>query len=459
MPNPKGFGKFIFSNMQEKLKLVLEQYHWTNKQIIVAVSGGVDSMVLAELLRNAQAKIVVAHCNFGLRGADADADEQLVKDWAEKHQISCYVQHFETRKILDEQGGNLQETARDLRYNWFEQLRLQLGFDLIATAHHAQDAVETMLMNFFKGTGIAGLHGILPQQNKIIRPLLTFKKEDIKQYAVNQNIAWREDASNQKDDYLRNEIRHHFLPMAEKMFPNATNNLIKNIERFREVELLYNENVERYRSKLIEQRNKDFYIPILKLKNCKPVSTLLWELIKPFGFSPAQLDEVLHLLIAETGRYVASSQYRVIKNRNFLIITPTETEASTHVLIAQNESIVSNDVWQIKLKEQDFEISMMDNIISSPKETVWLDVHQLKFPLILRPWKTGDYFYPLGMNKKKKKVSKFLIEQKIPLHEKANIWVLESDKKIAWVVGMRTDERFKIKPSTLRCLSLSGNKK
>lgn len=445
--------------MLEKLQSILLDHNWKDKKIIVAVSGGVDSMVLADLLFRSGVTVLLAHCNFGLRGGESDGDEALVAEWAQSKAIPFTVKSFDTRSILAEKGGNLQETARDLRYTWFEALRLSSGFDFIATAHHLQDAVETMLMNLLKGTGIAGLHGILPLQGKIIRPLLPFTKEEISQYALAEHIPWREDSSNKKDDYLRNEIRHHLLPLAEQIIPNATINLFKNTQRLREAELLYNESIEKYRKKLLEQRNKDWYIPVLKLKHCHPLRTILWELVKPFHFSAAQMDDIAGLLPAETGRFVASATHRIIKNRNFLIITPLAALDSTHVLVKEGEQTVDLPGFTIHITEGTAESGLMKAVMAASKDEVYLDKKMLHFPLVIRPVKTGDYFYPLGMHKKKKKVSRFLIDQKVPLHEKQNIWVIESGQKIHWVAGMRLDDRCKLTKNTEQYLKLSLHRK
>lgn len=396
----------------KRLQEVLQQRQWNQKKIVVAVSGGADSMALAALLHQLGVTIVVAHCNFGLRHEESDGDEAMVKDWAGTKGIPFYVQQFNTRKQLEEAGGNLQETARDLRYQWFEQLRKELGFDLVATAHHSQDSVETMLINFFKGTGIAGMHGILPQQQKIIRPLLSFTKEELQQYASAQGIPWREDSSNLKDDYTRNAIRHQLLPVIEKIFPGSSGNLAGNTRRFAETELLYNQAIEGYRKKLLLQRNKDWYIPVLRLRHIAPLATVLWELVRPFGFSPAQAREVLHLLDAETGRFVSARDYRIIRNRNFLIITPHLPRESTHILIAEGAGSVTTPDYSMTMQPAVFNVSDLDKLKTLGKEELCVDSKQLQFPLVLRPWKTGDYFYPFGMSRKKKKVSRFLIEQK-----------------------------------------------
>jgi tRNA(Ile)-lysidine synthase len=442
----------------KRLLNILEHRQWHSKKIIVAVSGGADSMVLASLLLELGMTIAIAHCNFGLRQEESDGDEALVKAWADSRKIPLYVRRFDTRKQLEEHGGNLQETARELRYEWFEELRKETGFDLVATAHHSQDSVETMLINFFKGTGIAGMHGILPQQGSIIRPLLAFTKEELVQYAKTNNIPWREDSSNLKDDYTRNAIRHQLLPVIEKIFPGSLGNLAGNTIRFAETEQLYSQAIEGYRKKLLLQRNKDWYIPLLRLRHVVPLATVLWELVRPFGFSPAQAKEVLHLLDAETGKYIASRDYRIIRNRNFLIITPQQAIQSTHILIEEGEGGVAAPGFSLNARSIAYTPAEMDRIKNLGKHEICVDAKQLKFPLVLRPWKTGDYFYPLGMNRKKKKVSRFLIEQKTPLHEKENVWVLESNQKIVWVVGMRPDERFKVGGATEKCVYFSVKK-
>lgn len=444
--------------MQKKLQAILSEREWAGKKIVVAVSGGSDSMALAALLKNVGSNIIVAHCNFGLRGAESNDDEASVGQWAEANEVPFFVQKFDTKKILEDEGGNLQEIARNLRYTWFEQLRKEQGFDLIATAHHKQDSVETMLINFLKGTGISGMHGILPQQNKIIRPLLSFTKEEIQAFLLQYNIPWREDSSNTKDQYTRNAIRHNLFPVITQIFPQALENLAGNTLRFREAEMLYNESVERYRKKLIEKRNNDWYIPILRLKHVIPLSTILWELIRPFEFNPSQLKDVVHLIEAETGKYVSSSAFRIIRNRDFLIITALQQQESTHILIEEGDNKIDAPGFTLHIKQVPYKVSEMEKIRQLPKEEICLDAGTLSFPLIIRPWKTGDYFYPMGMNRKKKKVSRFLIEQKMPLHEKEQVWVLESGKRIAWVIGMRPDERFKIGAQTLKCFYFSVNK-
>lgn len=435
---------------------ILKDEQLLDKKVIVAVSGGLDSMVLAAILLELNVEFTLAHCNFHLRADESNTDEAFVADWAKDNNVPLFIQHFDTNKILEKEGGNLQEVARNLRYNWFEQLRIDNACDYIATAHHADDSIETMLMNFFKGTGIKGLHGILLKQGTIIRPLLKLTRDEIRRYASEKNISWREDSSNRKLDYTRNKIRHQLMPVLKDIFPNVTANLQGNIERLKDAGDIYDVQIEKLTKKLTEQRGSEYYIPVRKLKNIQPLSTIIYELLKPFNFLPSQTQQVLQLLQAETGRYVSSATHRVIRNRELLIIAAQRTEDASFVLIEEQEIAAGseNSIGHFKLK---FEAQTFDGAINNLPQAntiAAIDYTELTFPLIVRPWKQGDYFYPLGM-KKKKKIARFLIDQKIPLHEKERIWVVESDKRIVWVIGQRLDDRFKIKPHTQRLLKIA----
>jgi len=441
--------------MLSTFQKIIRENHLEGKKFLLAVSGGVDSMVLMDLFIHSGLDCIVTHCNYHLRGEDSDADEQLVREFCLQQQVSFFVRHFP----IEKQSGNIQNEARKLRYAWFEQLKQEQGCHFIVTAHHQDDAIETMLMNFFKGTGMAGLHGIHMLRDATFRPLLNLDKTAIYHYAEERKIPWREDQSNQKNDYTRNKIRNHLLPELEKIFPQIRHNLSGNMERFAEAELLYEESISRYRKNLFQLRGKDIYIPVLRLKHCRPLPTILYELLRPYGFRSQQLPNALELLNAESGKYIQSPEYRLIRDRNFLIITSRQAEASEHLLI-ERDTLSFNQKLLLTAQHFTLELSLANISPSHPEklpeaESAWLDMDALEFPLILRPRKTGDYFYPLGMGNKKKKVSRFLIDQKIPLHEKEKVWVLESQKKIAWVVGRRIDERFKIKPSTSQIIKLS----
>jgi tRNA(Ile)-lysidine synthase len=436
------------------------QQHWAKtgfgkdgKQILLAVSGGVDSMVMADLFLKSGIDFGLAHCNFQLRGEEADRDEALVQKWADDNKVVFYNTRFNTKEKTEEWKKGVQETARILRYEWLDQIRHTNGFAYIATAHHANDNVETLLMNLFKGTGISGLHGIPVQNNFIIRPLLFAERKDIAAYAATNNIPYREDASNASDNYLRNMVRHHLIPAVEKCFPDGVQQANESINRFAEAEKLYNVAIDAERKKLLEQRGQDHYIPVLKLNKRVPLHTICYELFKPFGFTGAQVPYIISLLDAESGKSVMSSTHRVIRNRDFLIVTALQTEQTDFVLIEGVPCVIETPQGQFYFKEaaKGIELSTNDN-------EAMIDASKISYPLILRKWKQGDYLYPLGMGMKKKKLSKLFIDKKIPLHEKEHIWVLESQKRIVWVAGLRLDERFKITDTTANVLKIELKK-
>ncbi|XZF15215.1 tRNA lysidine(34) synthetase TilS [Chitinophagaceae bacterium MMS25-I14] len=431
-----------------------KQFAAPSQKILLAASGGVDSMVLAHLLHEAQIPFAIAHCNFQLRAEASDLDETLVRQWAEERNIRLFHTRFETKQMMEEWKKGLEETARILRYEWFDEIRRDNGFAYIATAHHANDNMETLLMNLFKGTGIAGLHGIREHTDTLIRPLLFAQKEEIRSYAHEYNIPYREDASNGTDVHLRNAVRLHIIPAIEKWFPNAAEQTNASIQRFAQAEILYRRSVEAERKKLVAQRGKDFYIPVRRLARAQPLETLCYELLQPFGFSPAQTSQVLNLLNTESGHYVSSATHRIIRNRDFLVITQHAGEHTDLILVEGVPCVVHTEGASFH-----FSVKPKPEVLPTDQDTACIDLKLLEFPLILRRWKTGDYFYPLGMGMKKKKISKYFIDQKLAIHEKERAWVLECNKRIVWLTGMRLDERFKVKPGTHQVLWIERKKK
>ncbi len=428
--------------------------NWQKKQfadkqqtVLLAVSGGSDSMAMSHLFLKAGLSFSIAHCNFQLRGDEADKDEQLVREWCFDNNIVFHHVRFDTKEKMEEWGKGVQETARILRYEWLENLRKEQGYSHIATAHHANDNVETLLMNLFKGTGIAGLHGIPVVNERIIRPLLFSQKKDIASYIAEHNIPYRDDASNATDNYLRNAVRHHIVPAVEAWFKDGVQQVNESISRFSEAEILYRKAVDRELKRLIEKRGNDFYIPVRKLIKTEPLSTICYELLLPFGFTALQVTSVLNLLTAETGKRVESQTYHIIRNRDFLIITAKQFNATDFIQIEAVPCSIHAGKHQFA-----FNVDDDNKHIASDNDVAHIDIEKLSFPLVLRRWKTGDYFYPLGMGMKKKKLSKLFIDNKVPLHEKEHVWVLESDKRIVWVAGMRLDERFKVKETTQNIL-------
>lgn len=449
--------------LQEFLKNIQEHHLFQkNDYLLLAVSGGVDSVVLCELCFRAGFHFQMAHCNFQLRGEESERDEKFVAQLAEKYRTKVFIKKFDTEKYAEENSVSIQVAARELRYDWFEQLmsdNRSLTTHLL-TAHHANDNIETLLMNFFKGTGIKGLQGILPKQGKIIRPLLFAKREEIELFARENNLQFVEDSSNNSDKYTRNYFRHQLIPSVEKVFPKAEENLMNNIERFGEIEILYQQSVQLHKKKLLEYKGNEIHIPVLKLSKTKPLKTILYEIIKDFGFTAHQTPEVLYLINSESGKYISSSTHRILKNRAWLIIAPLNTVESNHILIQENDTRIGFENGILKLKKYE---NRNEKLVDS-MQVAMLDLKNIAFPLLLRKWKQGDYFYPLGMQSLpagrpgKKKLSKFFIDRKIPLTEKEKIWVIESNKKIIWVIGQRIDDRFKITEKTKGILEIQFNK-
>ena len=431
--------------------------------LLLAVSGGLDSVVLTDLVAKSGYDFSIAHCNFQLRGEESLRDEMFVRSLGAKYQKQVLVRKFDTGQLAKDARQSVQETARNLRYAWFREIMAvppeqhspgenpshQGLVQYLATAHQANDNIETLLINFFRGTGISGLHGIPPEQGKVIRPLLFAKRQEIAEYAAAENLSWVEDSSNATDKYTRNFIRHRVIPPLQEIIPNLENNLLHNIDRFREVEILYRQSVEHYRKTLLLKKGNEFHIPILKLSDAVPLNTIILELFATFNFSAAQVEEIRKLMHASNGSCLASSTHRLIRNRNWLIVAPAESLLSSHIMVAESDTKIffENGILE-------FQTEAADGFpLTQGREIAGLDAATIRYPLLLRKWKQGDYFIPLGMNGKKK-LSRFFIDLKLSKTEKEKVWVLEMDKKIVWVVGFRPDDRFKISPTTKKVLSI-----
>jgi tRNA(Ile)-lysidine synthase len=349
----------------------------------------------------------------------------------------------------------VQVAARELRYAWFEEV----ASGAILTAHHLDDNVETLLMKFFKGTGIAGLHGILPKQGKLVRPLLFAKKEELLPFALLHQLRWVEDSSNAQDKYARNYLRHQVIPSLQQLYPEMVSNLADNISRFREAEILYLQAVEQHKKKLLEYKGEEVHIPVLKLRKAIPLHTIVYEITKTYGFSPAQVPDIVRLVDSESGRYVASASHRIIRNRNWLILAPVAAEAAKHILVEEKDVSIPFAMGRLQFTHEPTHHSPLTthhSPLPTDNAIACIDPKQLHFPLLLRPWKAGDYFYPLGMQKKKK-LARFLTDLKLSKTAKEQVWVLESEKKIIWVVGMRIDDRFKVTDATKEILKIELN--
>jgi tRNA(Ile)-lysidine synthase len=410
---------------------------------LLGVSGGIDSVVLCSLSSEAGLKFSIGHCNFGLRGAESNWDETFVRRLGSKYKTEVYVKNFNTETIARENKRSIQETARDLRYEWFREMKSVHGFAYVLLGHHSNDNIETVLMHFFRGTGLKGLTGIQPvsPDGCCFRPMLSFTRNQVADYAGEKGLEWVEDASNASDKYTRNFFRNWLIPEIGKVYPKAEENLLANIERFNKTEVLYKQLVDGLKKKLLQQQEAEVRIPVLQLMQYQHTS-MIYEVIKDFHFDEAQVEEVIKLASSGSGKYIENETFRIIRHGRWFVIASKTAEASAHT-IEKEEGTVSFESGSISI-----DLPRISKFSIDPSAHVaQLDSKHIEFPLLLRKWKQGDYFYPLGM-RKKKKLSRFLIDQKMPKHQKENVWVIEANKKIIWVVGHRIDDRFKVTPST-----------
>jgi tRNA(Ile)-lysidine synthase len=417
-------------------------------RLLLAVSGGVDSVVLCYLCKESGYDFSIAHCNFGLRGAESEGDELFVSGLAARLDVPIHIRKFDTSEYASKNRLSIQVAARELRYEWFNDLSDATESNYILTAHHSDDNIETMLMNFFKGTGLNGLKGILPKNGRVIRPLLFATKEIIRDYAVEYNLDFREDSSNSSDKYTRNYFRNELIPGIEKVFPQVKENLQENLLRFREIHAVYQAAVDVIKKSLLERKGNEVLIPVLKISKTPGYKSVLFEILSDFHFTPGQLKDALKLLHADSGKYIVSSTHRILRNRKWLIISPiTVTDTSIFVL----DNLETDLVFPAGVLS--FVTCKKPATISPDPFDIQVNAAGIKLPLLVRKWKQGDYFYPLGMQKKKK-LSRFLIDQKRSLSEKENTWVVESDKRIIWIVGQRIDDRFKVNDQSDEVLNI-----
>lgn len=448
----------LFNAFQTYLKS--EQLLQPHHRLLVAVSGGVDSVVLCHLCQRAGIPFDMAHANFQLRGDDSFRDEAFVLDLAQQWQVPFHRQRFSTQETAIQQQQSIELTAREQRYTWLYGIINDLNQQavdhrepqrcVLATAHHADDNVETMMMHFFRGTGIRGLRGILPKQEQLIRPILFARKFDLLAYAEQEQLAFVVDHTNAENDFTRNYFRNVLIPSVQEKFPGVAQNLQANLLRFRETEILYQQALQLHIKKLVEHRGVELHLPVLKWTKAVPQNTLMHEVLAPYGFTAHQVPEALQLLQSSSGKYICSASHRLFRNRNWLVLSPLMAAGAEHILVEAGTTSVSVDGDIMELKT--VEVSA-NSIPKGDNNRVQVDARYIVFPLLLRKWKTGDYFYPLGMQKKKK-MSRFFIDQKLSLSEKERIWVLTSNERIVWVIGHRIDDRFKLTAATTHAIEL-----
>ncbi|MDR1171568.1 MAG: tRNA lysidine(34) synthetase TilS [Bacteroidales bacterium] len=419
-------------------------------KVLAAVSGGIDSMVMLRLLHGAGIQVAVAHCNFGLRGDESNLDEAFVKAEAEKLGIPCQVERFDTSAYAAQNGLSTQMAARELRYRWFHELAVREGFDAIAVAHNRDDRIETLLINLARGTGIHGLSGIKQQNGKIIRPLLFASRKEIEAYADTCDVRFREDSSNTTDKYVRNYIRHHVIPGLEQYFPGIRQTLDRDMEHLSDVELFYNEAIERYKRNIITTRDDLVYINLQGLTQSPSPPALLYEILKPYGFSNTVTSKILKGQRHPSGRQFFSDTHRIVYDRQSLVLQKLENQQPHKYMIDENTLYLDAP---IRLEIDKFEKSTGFIPDTSP-DSACLDGSKLQYPLLLRKWEYGDMFCPLGM-KNMKKLSDFFTNTKLSLVEKERRWVLVSGGQIAWIAGLRIDDRFKITNETTHVVKIT----
>lgn len=422
-----------------------------NNRILLAVSGGIDSMVMADLFIRGGFNTGIAHCNFCLRGSESDKDELFVKEYAIKNKVPFWSVRFDTISYAENKGVSIQMAARDLRYDWFEKIMIENQFDCVAVAHNMNDNAETILINLTRGTGVAGLAGIRSANNNIIRPLLFAARSQIELYSKESNIKFREDISNSETKYTRNKIRHQVLPVLKKINPDILITLNETAFRMRDVNEIVNNYIESVRKCCFRGQEKDTVADIGKLKKYSWNRTILFELFRPYGITESTVGDLKNIIKGRTGSMILTSGFRIYKNRREIIIScRTSEQEDTYVIKSLS------DLESVPLFESVKKVVISKKFrIQSDQKTASLDMELVRFPGVIRRWNPGDFFFPLGM-KGKKKLSDYFIDKKYSRIKKERIFILEFSGEIAWIIGERIDDRFRITDSTNKALIIKS---
>lgn len=419
-------------------------------KLLVAISGGVDSVVLTHLCKEANLDFALAHCNFNLRGNESDADENFVLNLAEDLEVEVFIQNFDTESFAKNEKLSIQLAARQLRYDWFFELSEQLNFDYILTAHHADDNLETFLINLSRGTGLEGLIGIPEVNETIVRPLLSFSRDYIEDYAKTNHLKWREDSSNASTKYLRNKLRHDVIPVLKDINPDVLANFQNTLAHLNDSSTIVEDAVDSFLNKAIVSIDESqISYKISEFETINNPKAYLFEVFKDYGFT--QWKDIENLLTAQSGKLVFSKTHQLLKDRDYLILSELSSKEN-------NETVtILEDQNEIKLPNGILCIESVEEIGKTDKSTIYIDKKTLKYPLTVRHWEKGDYFYPLGMQGKKK-LSKFFKDEKLSLLDKQKTLLLCSDHQVVWVINHRADNRFKLTKQTQDILKIKYQK-
>lgn len=439
----------------EEFKLFIARNGLLEKEnkVLLAVSGGIDSVVMAHLFIRLGTKIAIAHCNFCLRGDESDKDEDFVRHFAEENGVPFYSVRFGTKDFAAENGISIQMAARQLRYEWFEKIRKENSFTSVAIAHNLNDNIETMIINLTRGTGLTGLTGIRVSGNRIIRPLLFASRLRITEYCNFYSIPYREDKSNAETKYARNKIRHLVIPVLKEINPSVEETLNETASRLAGIDEILSGYVSQILTTISRNEGKNTIINIKKLREVNPSDSLIFELFSRFEITGATLPDLKRLFTGKTGKQIFTRTHRLLRNRDEIIITPAGSDS--RFLVEINNIDDFNDVEGVKSAR--ITENSKDFKIPDSKTIAAIDLEKAAFPFIVRNWRIGDYFYPLGM-KEKKKISDYFIDRKYSRVEKEMARILESGGNVVWIIGERPDDRCKITSSTTKILIVEAGK-
>jgi len=415
------------------------------KKLLLATSGGMDSMVMTHLFNSLNFEFALAHCNFQLRGKESLEDQLFVQKYADENAIPVFITQFDTQSFATDYKLSTQVAARELRYNWFYELLDNHNFDYILTAHHADDTIETFLIHLIRGSGLDGFTGIPSQNKSVIRPLLAFSREDIANYAAANAIQWREDSSNASHNYLRNKVRHDIVPLLKELNTSFLTSFQNTQKYLYEAQAMVEDATIMIYQQVATEKNDEIHFNINKLKILPNYRSYLFKWLREYGFSA--WEDIYELVDSQSGKQVFSSEFRLIKDRNTLILAPINKMESSEVYFINEDQSEINDPIKLTISNQNFH-SNTDNSI------IFVDADKLKFPLVLKRFEEGAVFCPFGMNGKTKKVSKLFKDEKLSLLQKENTWILYSNEAIVWVIGIRQDDRFKIDSNTKNSLQI-----